>query len=163
MTMAASSGARYSSRYCPSSAGPWLFQAKYTYTSGNKANDDINNRGIGSRADVKYFAPMNNDGGPFYHEWFEIFGTSDVDGTGIDTFRRMSESGGLETFGWQQVGGAVEYKATDNLILEGAAGGFWAAQKPGCPAVVRRSTSPPVSINSVRNNRDLEEGLKIWH
>jgi hypothetical protein len=120
--------------------GPWLFQAKYTYTSGNKANDDINNRGIGSRADVRYFAPMNNDGGPFYHEWFEIFGSSDVDGTGIDTFRRMGESGGLETFGWQQVGGAVEYKATDNLILEGAAGGFWAAQRPGCPAVVRVGT-----------------------
>jgi hypothetical protein len=117
--------------------GSWLFQGKYTYVSGNKADDDINNRGFGSRADVKYFSPMNNDGGPFYHEWFEIFGSSEVDGTGIDTFRRMGESGGLETFGWQQIAGAVEYKATDNLILEGAAGGFWAAQKPGCPAVVR--------------------------
>jgi hypothetical protein len=117
--------------------GNLLVQGKITYVSGNKANDDINNTGIGSRADVKYFASMNNDGGPFYHEWFEIFGSSDVDGTGIDTFERMSESGGLVRYGWQQIAAAVEYQATDNLIVEGAAGGFWTAQRSGCPAVLR--------------------------
>jgi hypothetical protein len=31
----------------------------------------------------------------------------------------------------------VEYSLTDSLVLEGAAGGFWATQKPGCPASLR--------------------------
>jgi hypothetical protein len=33
-----------------------------------------------------------------------------------------------------------EYKARDNLILEGAAGGFWTAEKTACPASVRTLT-----------------------
>jgi len=124
--------------------GPWLLQGKYVYASGSKANDDINNRGIGKRADVKYFGAMDADGGPMWQEWFEILGNSEVDGTSIDTFERMSESGGLDRFGWHEIAGAVEYKASDNLILEGAAGGFWTAQTPGCPAVLRvGSTSGP--------------------
>ena len=70
-----------------------LLQGRYTYASGNNANDDINNTGIGNRANVKYYHAMNADGGPFWQEWFEIFGNSEVDGTSIDTFQRMSESG----------------------------------------------------------------------
>jgi hypothetical protein len=34
----------------------------------------------------------------------------------------------------------VEYQASDNLILEGAAGGFWSAKKTGCPAVLRQGS-----------------------
>jgi hypothetical protein len=117
--------------------GPWEFKAKVEYTSGNKANDDINNRGIGNRSDVNVYTHMNADGGPFYQEWFEIFGNSEVDGTGIDTFIRMGESGTLNRFGWSILAGAVEYQLTDSLIFEGAAGGFWAAEKPGCPAGLR--------------------------
>ena len=120
--------------------GPWLFQGRVNYTSGNRANDDVNNTGIGSRADVKYYAPMNADGGPFWQEWFEIFGNSEVDGTSIDTYRRMSESGGLDRFGWQNLAAAVEYQLRDNLILEGAAGGFWSAQKTGCPSNLREGS-----------------------
>ena len=120
--------------------GPWLLQGRVNYTSGNKANDDVNNTGIGSRADVKYYAPMNADGGPFWQEWFEIFGNSEVDGTSIDTYRRMSESGGLDRFGWQNLAGAVEYQLCDSLILEGAAGGFWSAQKTGCPSNLREGS-----------------------
>ena len=83
---------------------------------------------------------MDADGGPFFQEWFEIFGNSEVDGTSIDTFQRMSESGGLDRFGWQNLAGAVEYQLRDGLILEGAAGGFWAAQKPGCPSNLRQGS-----------------------
>jgi hypothetical protein len=49
--------------------------------SGNRANDDINNTGIGSRSSVMVYTHMNADGGPFFQEWFEIFGNSEVDGT----------------------------------------------------------------------------------
>jgi hypothetical protein len=117
--------------------GPWLFQGRVAYASGNKANDDINNTGVGNRADAKFWAPMNQDGGPFWQDWFEFFGTAEVDGTSLDTFRRMSESGGLDRFGWQSLAGAVEYQLQDNLILEGAAGGFWSAEKTGCPSNAR--------------------------
>ena len=120
--------------------GSWLFQGKLQYTSGNRANDDINNTGIGSRSSIQVYTHMNADGGPFFQEWFEIFGNSEVDGTSIDTFLRMGESGTLDRFGWQIIAGAVEYAATDSLVLEGAAGGFWSAKKTGCPAVLRQGS-----------------------
>jgi len=121
-------------------AGPWLLQGKVAYNSGNRANDDINNTGIGSRSNVHVYSHMNADGGPFYQEWFEIFGNSEVDGTSIDTFIRMGEAGTIDRFGWQVIAGAVEYQAADNLIFEGAAGGFWSAKKTGCPAVLRQGS-----------------------
>jgi hypothetical protein len=120
--------------------GPWLLQGKFAYSSGNRANDDINNTGIGSRSSVMVYSHMNADGGPFFQEWFEIFGNSEVDGTGIDTFLRMGEAGTFDRFGWQVVAGSVEYAATDKLIFEGAAGGFWSAKKTGCPAVFRQDS-----------------------
>jgi hypothetical protein len=117
--------------------GAWEFKAKYHYTSGNKANDDVNNRGFGDRADVKVYTHMNADGGPFWNEWFEILGSSEVDGTSIDTFERIFESGTFNRFGFQIIAGAVEYQATDNLIVEGALGGFWAAERIACPQNLR--------------------------
>ncbi len=117
--------------------GPWLFAVKGTYTSGDDANADINNRGIGNRSDVNGFRYVGVDTSHFYGEWFEILGKSDVDATGNRTFRRMGEINKLERFGWIQVGGKAEYKLRDNLILVGAAGGFWTAEKTGCPAVFR--------------------------
>jgi hypothetical protein len=72
-----------------------------------------------------------------WQEWFEIFGNSEVDGTSIDTFERIFESGTFNRYGWQNIAGAVEYQATDKLVIEGAAGGFWAAEKIGCPASLR--------------------------
>jgi hypothetical protein len=124
--------------------GPWLLAAKAAYSSGDKADDDINNRGIGNRSDVNGFRTLGVDGSHYFGEWFEILGKSDVDGTGIQTFRRMGEVAKLERFGWGQLGGKAEYKYTDSLILEGAVGGFWTAEKTACPAVFRvGSTSGP--------------------
>jgi Porin subfamily len=117
--------------------GPWLFQAQYAYISGQEANDDINNRGIGNRENINLYRPLTTDGSPIWQEWFEILGRSEVDGNTLQTFRRWAESGTADRFGWQVGAGAVEYKATDNLILEGAAGGFWSAKKTACPAVLR--------------------------
>jgi len=118
--------------------GPWLLQAKYAYASGNRANDDINNRGIGNRADVNNYRAMTTDGSPIWDEWFEILGRSEVDGNSTQTFRRWAESGTADRFGWQVVGAHPEYQLSDNLVLEGAAGGFWTAgMRTACPAVLR--------------------------
>ncbi|HEX2278939.1 MAG TPA: hypothetical protein VHN13_17725, partial [Candidatus Tectomicrobia bacterium] len=120
--------------------GPWLLAAKGVYVSGDKADADINNRGIGSRSDVEGFRFLGVDTSHFYGEWFEILGRSDVDSTGNRTFRRMGEVAALDRFGWMILGGKAEYKYTDDLVLVGAAGGFWSAEKSGCPAVVRSAT-----------------------
>jgi hypothetical protein len=119
------------------SMGPWLFAAKGVYVSGNKADDDINGRGNGKRSDVEGFRYLGVDTSHFYGEWFELLGKSDVDSTGNRTFRRMGETAHLERFGWIIAGGKAEYKYTDNLVLVGSAGGFWTAQKTGCPAAVK--------------------------
>jgi hypothetical protein len=117
--------------------GPWLLSAKFNYASGDEADADINNRGIGTRSDVKGFRYLGVDSSHFFGEWFELLGKSDVDGTGQRSFRRMGEVGHLDRFGWMNLGGKVEYRATDSLVLIGAAGGFWTAEKTGCPAVLR--------------------------
>jgi hypothetical protein len=130
--------------YVNHNMGPWYLSAKFTYDSGDKADNDINNLGIGKRSDVKGFRVLGVDTSHGYGDWFELMGKSDVDGTGNRTFRRMGESAKLDRFGWMQVGGKVEYKTTDTLTLVGAAGGFWTAEKTGCPAVLRvGSTSGP--------------------
>jgi len=122
------------------STGPWLFSGKLVYVSGDDAGDDINNRGIGSRSDVHGFRYLGVDTSHFYGEWFELLGKSDVDSTGNRTFRRMGETAHLDRFGWIIVGGKAEYKYTDKLVLVGAAGGFWTAEKTACPATVRTVT-----------------------
>jgi hypothetical protein len=130
--------------YMYHNTGPWLFGGKFTYTSGDSANNDLNNRGIGNRRDINGFRTLGVDTSHGHGDWFELMGKSDVDGTGNRTFRRMGEVAKLDRFGWMQVGGKVEYKYSDSLILLGAAGGFWTADKTGCPAVFRvGSTSGP--------------------
>ena len=119
------------------SVGSWEFGAIFGYASGDNANADLNNRGIGSRSDVKGFRTLGVDGSHFFGEWFEVFGTSQVDGVGDRDFRRMGEVAKLDRFGWMQLGGKVEYKVTDNLVVEGAAGGFWTAKKTACSANFR--------------------------
>jgi hypothetical protein len=69
-------------------------------------------------------------------------------------FRRGTETEHLDRFGWMVLGGKVEYKATDRLILEGAAGGFWTAEKTGCPANFRLGSldGPCTGPNSPSNS-----------
>jgi hypothetical protein len=134
--------------------GPWLFGAKFAYVSGDDADADLNNRGIGSRSDVEGFRFLGVDTGHFYAEWFEVLGKSTVDGVGDRDFRRMGEVAKLDRFGWMVIGGRTEYRVTPNLILEGAAGGFWTAEKPACPAVFRvgSTTGPCTGPGSPRNS-----------
>ncbi len=134
--------------------GPWLLGARFTYISGDDANDDINNRGIGNRSDVKGFRTLGVDGAHQFHEWFEILGKSDVDGVSLRTFRRMAENGTLDRFGWMSLAGKAEYKATERLVLEGAVGGFWTAEKTACPATFRVGslTGPCTGPGSPRNS-----------
>jgi hypothetical protein len=121
--------------------GPWLFRAKGAFASGNSADDDINDRGIGNRSDVKGFRPIGIDAFHRFGEWFEILGRSDVDSTGLTLGPvRPGESGTFDRFGWWLVGGNVEYKWTDDLVVEGSAGGFWTPNVPRCPASVRTAT-----------------------
>jgi hypothetical protein len=120
--------------------GPWLFAGKFAYKSGNEAGDDLNNRGVGNKEDIG-FRQIATESDRF-GDWFEIFGTSEVDSTGSQQYRRGGETGSFDRFGWVALGGKVEYQATDKLVLEGAAGGFWTAEKTGCPANFRTGATP---------------------
>jgi hypothetical protein len=142
--------------------GPWLLAAKLVYVSGDEADADINNRGVGDRSDVEGFRYLGVDTSHFYGSWFELLGKSDVDGTGNRTFRRMGETAHLERFGWAIIGGKVEYKYTNQLVLTGAAGGFWTAEKTGCPATFRvGSTAGPCTGPGVPRNSSGEPAFNF--
>jgi hypothetical protein len=126
----------------------WLFTGVFGYTSGNKATDDLNNRGVAgtTREDVG-FRPLGLDGGHPFGTWNGFWGKSGmgVDATGTSFYapggRRMSlgEVGEFAVFGAIMTVGAVDYKATDKLVLRGAVGAYWTAEKTACPAVFRRT------------------------
>jgi hypothetical protein len=127
--------------------GSWLWAGKFAYTSGNAANDDINNTGIGSRSDVKGFRPLGIDGFHAFGEWFEILGRSDVDSLGTLTFNRPGKQGTFNTLGWMLVGAKAEYLTTNRLVLEGSIGGFWTAERTACPALFRTgSVTGPCAV-----------------
>jgi hypothetical protein len=126
--------AQFVARY---NVGSWLGAGKVAYTSGNSADDDINNTGIGRRSDVKGFRPLGIDAYHVFGEWFEILGRSDVDALGTVTFIRPGKQGTFNTLGWMVVGAKAEYLATARLVLEGSVGGFWTAERTACPALFR--------------------------
>ena len=148
--------------------GSWLGAARFAYTSGNTANDDINNRGIGKRSDVKGFRPLGIDAYHIFGEWFEILGRSEVDSLGSTTFMRPGKLGTFDRFGWIVIGGKVEYTATDSLVLEGSIGGFWTAEKTACPAVLRSGSMegpcliPPLNFtgSSRYAGAEIDVGLR---
>jgi hypothetical protein len=148
--------------------GSWLGAGKFAYTSGNAANDDINNTGIGKKSDVKGFRPLGIDGFHVFGEWFEILGRSDVDSLGTVTFIRPGKQGTFNTFGWMVVGAKIEYLATDRLVLEGSVGGFWTAERTACPALFRLGSVtgpcavPPLDFtgNSRYAGAEIDAGLR---
>jgi hypothetical protein len=120
--------------------GPWLFGARGAYTTGNGAGDDVNNQGfVGTKREkVKNFMPMGIDGFHRFGEWLEILGRQEVDSTWTSFGPKSpGEQGSLDRFGLIVGAGKAEYQATDSLVLEGAVGAFFSANKTGCPAVVR--------------------------
>jgi hypothetical protein len=149
-------------------AGPWLGAGKFAYTSGNAANDDINNTGIGQKSAVKGFRPLGVDGYHIFGDWFEILGRSEVDSIGSVTFIRPGKQGTFNTFGWMVVGAKSEYLASDKLVLEGAVGGFWTAEKTACSARFRiGSVTGPCAVpaldftgNSRYAGTEVDVGLR---
>jgi hypothetical protein len=122
-------------------AGPWFLAAKGAYTSGQKAGDDINNQGFPgtTRSNVKIFRPMSVDGFHRFGEYLEILGRQEADGVGTSLTQIGSpgEAGTWDRYGLIVGSVKAEYSWTDSLVLEGAAGTFWSAEKTGCEAVLR--------------------------
>jgi hypothetical protein len=143
--------------------GPWLFGGRVGYLSGDAANANLNNTALSARSStINGFRTMGVDGAHYLGEWFEIMGKSDVDGVSIQTYRRMGETAHLERFGWALVAGKAEYKYTDSLTLEGAAGGFWTAKTPGCPAQFQvAAPAPPCTGTGVPRNASGEPSLNF--
>jgi hypothetical protein len=129
----------------------WLFTVAGGYTSGNKATDDLNNRGVaGTTPDDVGFRPLGLDGSHPFGFWTHFFGRgiNGVDASFLGSVggrqHSLGEVGEFNVFGAIMTVGAVEYKATDKLVLRGAVGGYWTAEKTACPAVFRTaSTTDP--------------------
>jgi hypothetical protein len=124
--------------------GPWLLGARGAYTTGNAAGDDVNNQGFAGthRSNVNNFMPMGIDGFHRFGDWLEILGRQEVDGTWTSFGPRSpGEQGSYDRFGLIVGAGKAEYSWTDNLVLEGAVGAFFAANSTRCPAVVRTGTN----------------------
>jgi hypothetical protein len=146
----------------------WLWAGKFAYTSGNAAQDDINNTGVGRASDVRGFRPLGIDGYHIFGEWFEILGRSDVDSIGSATFLRPGKLGTFSRFGWMVLGAKAEYLASSGLVLEGSIGGFWTAEKTACPAVLRgRALTDPCGLppldftgNSRHAGTEIDLGLR---
>jgi hypothetical protein len=121
--------------------GPWYLAGKGAYTSGQKAEDDINNQGfVGTkRSDVKIFRQMSVDGFHRFGEYLEILGRQEADGVGttLVSTGTPGEAGTWNRYGLIVGSAKAEYQWTDSLVLEGAAGTFWSAEKTGCEAVLR--------------------------
>jgi hypothetical protein len=143
--------------------GPWLLGGRIAYVSGDSANANLNNTALAARSsNINGFRTMGVDGSHYLGEWFEIMGKSDVDGTSIQTFRRMGEVATLDRFGWAIIAGKAEYKLTDNLTLEGAAGGFWTAKKTGCPSQFQVAPpAPPCTGSGFPENSSDEPALNF--
>jgi hypothetical protein len=148
--------------------GSWLGAGKVAYTSGNAANDDINNTGIGRKSKVTGFRPLGIDAFHVFGEWFEILGRSDVDALGTVILIRPGKQGTFNTLGWMMVGAKAEYLATARLVLEGSVGGFWTAERTACPALFRvGSVTGPCAVpalNFTGNSRyagtEIDVGLR---
>src|SRR4030095_338391 len=46
--------------------GPWLFGGKFAYSSGDDANDNLNNTPFGNRSDVNGFRTLGNAGSHYF-------------------------------------------------------------------------------------------------
>lgn len=78
--------------------GSWLLEGKFAYASGQDANDDINNTGIGRRSDVKSFLSLGINASHVFANWFGILGMSEVDNPGTNSPYRAGEGGNLASF-----------------------------------------------------------------
>ena len=87
----------------------WLWAGKFVYTSGQNANDDLSNTGIGKRTDAKAFLPLGIDASHTFGHRFEILGPSEVDGIGIRSPYNAGEMRGFTPVGWQLAGAKAEY------------------------------------------------------
>jgi hypothetical protein len=147
------------------STGPWFLAAKGAYTSGNKAGDDLNNQGFAGtrRTDVKIFRPMGIDGFHRFSEFLEILGRQEVDGVDTSLLQTGTpgERGTFERFGLIEGTSKIEYSWTDRLVLESALGTVWAAEKTGCPAVLR--TGPNGACATTFSSSTIVASFNPWN
>jgi hypothetical protein len=112
--------------------------------------------------------PLGIDASHVFGEWLEILGRSEVDSTGTASPFDAGEVGGFFPLGWMLIGAKAEYQAADRLVLEGAIGGFWTAEKTACWANLRDGsvTGPCLTplVNFTDNSRyagaEIDVGLR---
>lgn len=115
--------------------GPLLLEARYIYSSGNEAKDDL------TRKDINFFQPLNTDSG-YYAGWANIFalGVDYFNGGGGNN-RNMTDHIGYDRYGRHQIGAKATYSVTPALSVYGVLSPTWTAEKVDTDTPADRSGS----------------------
>jgi hypothetical protein len=143
--------------------GPWSFQLKGVYATGNKATDDINNtQAPGSKREgAARFFPLSPNAFHRFGENLEILGRQITSFRPDLLNRTPGGEAGVDRFGLIHVGLRPQYKLTDRLTLEGAVGAFWTAENTACPAVLRQVSATDPRSDFTGNSKRLGTEVNV--
>lgn len=141
--------------------GPLTITGRFTYTPGNKDNDDLGPGGD----DIHFWQHIAVDTVSRNVEWFEILGFN-IDTTsnpmiGSNDPRSLRSNGGFDQFGLIHGAARVDYKATPTITLTGVVGFFSAAEKVGPPSAGRAGATDD-TFNYTGDDKYLGTELDFW-
>lgn len=103
-------------------AGPLLLEARFIWSSGNDATDDLTD-------EINYFEPLNLDTG-YYAGWAQVFALGiDYFNGGGGTLNGMSTNIGYDRYGRLGGGLRATYSLTPKLAFWGIVSAFWTDEK----------------------------------
>jgi hypothetical protein len=120
--------------------GPLLLEGAVTYTSGNKAGEDVRDAG----EDVNYFEPITTDSG-YWGTWAEVFALN-TDFTSLYGFAtgplglNMPNSIGYDKYGLIGLGGRAAYALTPAFTVRGGATMRWTAEEVDTSSTLASAT-----------------------
>ena len=99
--------------------GPWLFDARYIYTSGNRPNDRVDRN-------INYYQPIATDAA-YGADWGDMWGAGQVDNFSGCVYN-MCQTIGFERYGRQGFILGATYSVTPELDLDLSGGPMWTAR-----------------------------------
>jgi hypothetical protein len=136
--------------------GPLLLEARATYSTGNKARDNLS-------LSKRYYEPLDLDTGFWSGGWLGILGL------GVDYFngggganQGMDTNVGYDRYGRAQFALRATYSITPALSVYGVVAPTWAAEKvdtdTGCPALTVATSATGCAARVAVSDKSFVEG-----
>jgi hypothetical protein len=136
--------------------GPLLLEARATYSTGNKARDNLS-------LSKRYYEPLDLDTGFWSGGWLGMLGL------GVDYFngggganQGMDTNVGYDRYGRAQFALRATYSITPALSVYGVVAPTWAAEKvdtdTGCPALTVGTSATGCAARVVVSDKSFVEG-----